>query len=227
MAKIIAHRGFAKINKENTIPAFEYAAKSKCFGIETDIHVTLDNQFVTFHDETTKRLCGRHIIVAKTNLEALQKIKIRHRHKRYQIPTLSEYLALCKKGNKRAVIEFKCDLTDEQLGLFVDIINKEFSVNDSIFISFTAEILKKLRVHFPDAKCQFLTYEFDDSVLGLLVQNKFDLDIHHKPVTKELVQKCHDAGVEINCWTINSKSALARFQKMGVDYITTNKDWDK
>jgi glycerophosphoryl diester phosphodiesterase len=32
----------------------------------------------------------------------------------------------------------------------------------------------------------------------------------------------HDNGLEINCWTVNSKERGEELAAMGVDYITTN-----
>ena len=46
----LVHRGLAKKSfKENTIKSFKYSFK-RGYGIETDLHVTKDNQLVCFHD---------------------------------------------------------------------------------------------------------------------------------------------------------------------------------
>lgn len=226
MVKIIAHRGFAKINKQNTVPAFEYAAKSGCYGIEADIHVTSDNYFVMFHDKKTTRLGGHYKVLAKSDLETIQKIKVPYRTKRLRIPMLSEYLAICKSGNKKAVMELKCELTDKQLQLLVNLVKSEFSVDESIFISFDAEVLKRLRTHFPKVPCQYVRRDFNDSDFEILVNNKFDLDVYYKNITEELVKKCHSAGIKVNCWTVNKKRVIKRLQQIGVDYITSDKVWD-
>lgn len=224
MAKIIAHRGFAKVNMQNTSAAFTHAAKSNAYGIETDIHVTADNHFVTFHDKKASRLAGKHKVLAKSNLEEIQKIVLRYRMQRHKIPMLSEYLAICKSGGKKAVMELKCDLSDEQFKLFADLVKTEFGTENSMFISFRAEVLQKLRMHFPKASCQYVCRNFDDLTLRILTQNRFDLDLFHKNVTEEVVKKCHDAGIKINCWTVNKKRVARRLQKMGVDFITTDID---
>ena len=54
--KMIAHRGLSGIERENTYPAFVAAGNRSYFGIETDVHVTLDGKFVIIHDETTERV---------------------------------------------------------------------------------------------------------------------------------------------------------------------------
>ena len=55
MVQHYIHRGLAKKNfKENTIKAFKFSFKKK-YGVETDLHVTKDKQFVCFHDFTLKK----------------------------------------------------------------------------------------------------------------------------------------------------------------------------
>ena len=59
-AKMIAHRGLSGIEKENTNAAFIAAGNRSYFGIETDVHKTVDGKFVIIHDDTTGRVrvCG-------------------------------------------------------------------------------------------------------------------------------------------------------------------------
>ena len=50
MSEHYIHRGLAKKSfKENTLSAFKYSFEKK-YGIETDLHVTKDNQLICFHD---------------------------------------------------------------------------------------------------------------------------------------------------------------------------------
>ena len=44
--KIIAHRGLSGIEKENTNAAFVAAGNRSYYGIETDVHKTLDGKYV-------------------------------------------------------------------------------------------------------------------------------------------------------------------------------------
>ena len=53
---IIAHRGLSGIEKENTNAAFVAAGNRSYYGIETDVHKTLDGRYVVFHDDTTGRV---------------------------------------------------------------------------------------------------------------------------------------------------------------------------
>ena len=52
---MVAHRGLSGIEKENTNTAFVAAGNRSYFGIETDVHKTLDGKYVVFHDDTTAK----------------------------------------------------------------------------------------------------------------------------------------------------------------------------
>ena len=56
----------------------------------------------------------------------------------------------------------------------------------------------------------------------MLKMHNLGLDIHHKTVTKELVDAVHSIGQEINCWTVDDPVEAMRVMDCGVDYITTN-----
>ena len=56
--KMVAHRGLSGLERENTCPAFVAAGNRSYYGVETDVHVTKDGQFVIIHDETTERVSG-------------------------------------------------------------------------------------------------------------------------------------------------------------------------
>lgn len=49
-AWVIAHRGAARLEPENTLPAFRRAMELGANGIETDVCVTSDGHFVVWHD---------------------------------------------------------------------------------------------------------------------------------------------------------------------------------
>ena len=56
--KIIAHRGLSGIEPENTNAAFVAAGNRSYFGIETDVHKTLDGEIVISHDAHLRRTAG-------------------------------------------------------------------------------------------------------------------------------------------------------------------------
>ena len=87
------HRGLAKKHlKENTVKAFKYSFKKK-YGIETDLHVTKDNQIVCFHDFNLKRKFKLNKKIKEINYFDLKKIS---KNKKIEIPLLKDLLKISK-----------------------------------------------------------------------------------------------------------------------------------
>ena len=70
----VAHRGCSGIEKENTNAAFVAAGNRSYFGIETDIHQTIDGKYVLFHDDTTKRVAIDNMVVEESTYETLRNL---------------------------------------------------------------------------------------------------------------------------------------------------------
>ncbi len=56
---LVAHRGGAALAPENTLVAFDGAARLGVDAFELDVHLTRDGEVVVFHDDETTRLTGR------------------------------------------------------------------------------------------------------------------------------------------------------------------------
>ena len=91
-----------------------------------------------------------------------------------------------------------------------------------IFISFSWENCVELRKQLPEQKIQFLISTFPDDLIQRLVDAKLDLDIHFKALTAENVKALHEAGIEVNCWTVDQPEDAEKLISYGVDYITSN-----
>ena len=90
----IIHRGLAKKTfKENSIKAFKFCFK-KNYGIETDLHTTLDNKIVCYHDFSLKRFKSKKLV---KNLKYKDINKIASKYKMH-IPTLNEVIKISKKN---------------------------------------------------------------------------------------------------------------------------------
>ena len=71
---IIAHRGGSIIFPENTMVAFDGAAKLGVDVIEMDFQLTSDNKLVTMHDDSVDRTTNGTGLVRAMNLEQIQNL---------------------------------------------------------------------------------------------------------------------------------------------------------
>lgn len=225
--KVVAHRGLSGIEKENTNAAFIAAGNRSYYGIETDVHRTLDGKFVCFHDDTTGRVAIDNMVIEETTFETLRKLLLTDRdgkkgREELRIPTLQEYIATCKRYEKTAVLELKNEFEKDDIAKICTEICELDYLDNVIFISFAFNNLVKLRELYPEQKVQFLLDDYYDELPELLKEHKFDLDIHYKALNKERIQILHENGIEVNCWTCDDKDAGEELAKWNIDYITSN-----
>lgn len=227
--KMVAHRGLSGIETENTCAAFVAAGNRSYFGIETDVHVTKDGHIVVIHDEFTQRVSNVNKEIEKCTLEELEKIVLKDLKydspaPRYdlRIPTVDDYISICKRYEKIAVLEIKNRFNKADIKKLIEKVKSYDYLDKTIFISFNWDNLCDIKQLLPNQKVQFLTSKCDDELIKELKKNKFDLDILYKSVTDELVAKLHKNGIEINCWTCDNLDDANLLVLMGVDYITSN-----
>ncbi len=225
--KMIAHRGVSGLECENTCAAFVAAGNRSYFGIETDTHVTSDGQLVIFHDDNTERVSGTNLEVEASTYAELSALRLFDKQtdlKRSDlvIPTLDEYIRICKRYEKVAVLELKNAMTREVCGRIADTIAGLEYLEQTVFISFSRQNCVYLRELLPNAKIQFLTTKWESEILEFMKEHRLDLDILHKRVTAELVELIHANGFEINVWTVDSPERAEELVDLGVDYITSN-----
>ena len=226
-AKTVAHRGVSGLERENTMAAFIAAGNRSHFGIETDVHRTRDGRFVVFHDDSALRLSGKDLVMEDTDFDVLRALPLSDRDGVFgrtdlRIPTLEEYIGVCRRYGKTAVLELKNRIPDEDVVRIVGIIRDLGWLPNVIFISFDLENLVTLRRLLPEQKLQYLVEETGEELLETLLREKLDLDILYTALTEEWVRRFLAAGIEINCWTCDDPGAAERLAAWGVQYVTSN-----
>ncbi len=227
--RMIAHRGLSGIEMENTCSAFVAAGNRSYFGIETDVHVTKDGQFIIIHDDTTRRVALDDLRVEESTYETLRSMRLldkdgKRGRKDLGLPSLREYIQICKKYEKVSVLELKNPMQPEQIDRIIDIIREEGWLEHTIFISFALSNMIHVRQVLPQQKAQYLIEGNPDwqEVLNALTTYSLDLDIHWQLMNEQRVRDVHALGKEVNVWTVNSVEDAQRLAQWGVDYITTN-----
>lgn len=231
-AKLIAHRGLSGIECENTNAAFVAAANRAYYGMETDVYVTRDGKFVLFHDGKTGRIADADISIERSRFKKLAALQLKNPRQHetengvirrdLRISTPEEYLSICKKYGKVAVIELKSAIAPAYIQKLIQLVEAFGYLDSTIFISFTWENLTAVRQLLPNQSVQVLTDKCNDALIEKLKTNAMDMDIHYKALTKELVQKLHESGIKVNCWTCDDPEAAKELIDWGVDYLTTN-----
>ena len=228
--KMIAHRGLSGLECENTAAAFIAAANRSYYGIESDVHVTADGKFIMHHDDTTGRVFTSDLKISQCSYKELSLLCAKQDGKAAPspfrrdlvIPTLEDYITICRRYSKTAVLEIKNEFTADNIHRLLEEIENLGFLENTVFISFVWENLIKIRTFKPHQALQFLTSSCEDGIIQKLIHHHIGLDAHFKSLTSDAVKRLHDVGLEVNCWTVNTTEDAEKLINLGVNYITTN-----
>lgn len=226
--KFIAHRGYSQIATENTIDAFEKAASERYFkGIECDIKITKDQKFVVFHDDNTKRLSKVNLVIKDSTYQELQAVNLKNKvtgkfDPTFKIPLFTEYLEICIKANKIAVVEIKAVLTAEQINNLYALIKDYNYLEKTTLISFDLNNLVLLRASDSKIKLEYLVEKFDDDLITVAKNFNLDFNFHKRIPNQKIIKELHKNNIKVNTYTVNSKRKKNQLKALKIDFITTD-----
>lgn len=224
--KLTAHRGFSGVAPENTLAAFEKAAEYNFYAAECDVHLTKDGVWVIYHDDNIFRLTNGFKNIAEATYSELQEYVIDNgvnvdNYPNQKIPTLEEYLVICKNMKIVPQIEIK-NGSKEKLQEILDLLDKYDLRQDAIIISFKSEMIKKVRELDENIELWYLVEEITEEAIKECVDNNYALAFNHKKNDDEIVKKASEFEIKLCSWTVDDLSQAERLYNLGVKYLTTN-----
>ena len=225
--KMVAHRGVSGLELENTCAAFIAAGNRSYYGVETDVHVTSDGQFIIIHDDNTGRVAVESMVVEESGYETLRSLQLKQKdgmmRTDLRLPSLEEYLTICKYYDKVCVLELKNPMPEEAVKGIIEACANVYCLEKMVFISFDFQNMLYIRKYAPNAEAQYLlAEEITQAHIDKLVQNNLDLDVHYLAMSEDLMKRLHESGIKVNCWTVDDPEIAERLVSWGIDYITSN-----
>lgn len=212
--EFIAHRGNGYY--ENSIESFSNS--TNFFGIECDVRITKDKKLIINHDSNIKFDNNKQLTINESTLSELTTYKIQNK---YRLCSFKEYLQICKKLNKTAIIELKVEFTDEEIDVILSEINEYYSKNKCIIISFEKSNLLKLK-NKTNIPLQLLFNNNVNENVQFCIDNKIHASMDYKIIYRNVVNKLHSHGLKVGAWTVNDFFNNFRMKNLGVDYITSD-----
>lgn len=227
---IYAHRGASGYAPENTLEAFELAAKQGAYGVELDVHITADGCLVVAHDETVNRCSNGTGLIAEMTLSELKALRFNKTFPEYTnatIPTFREVLQLLAPTGLHVNVELKNSLIDypDLERRCVEEAAKEGMLERLIFSSFNHYSMLRLKALDKSLRCGLL-YECT-MVRPWEYAVSLGMDALHPHFSEVLVpggecEAAHAVGLEVNPWTVNDEKKLKDVISAGADRIITN-----
>jgi glycerophosphoryl diester phosphodiesterase len=158
---VMAHRGNRVLCPENTMAAFHQALVDGADIIETDLHLTADQEFVCIHDSTVDRTTSGSGAVAGMTLAQLQRLSASCGHPGFRhetVPTLGE-LASVLPNDVALALELKTDrfLEGAVCRRLVEDLARHGVRDRTVVLSFSLDRVRAIKLVAPDIAMGWIT----------------------------------------------------------------------
>lgn len=227
--EIFAHRGSSGTHPENTLAAFQEAARLPISGVELDVHLTKDGEIVVIHDERIDRTSTGSGLVKEMTLEQLKSYDygswFSDAFKGERIPTLEEVFQVFDNTNHRINIEIKSDVyAYEGLEEKVIALIEQYGFEKRVILSsFNHEAIRKVKQLAPTLPTAALFMEALVEPIAYMERVPTDgLHLYrpaaHHPFVKEVLAQ----GMPVRVFTVNKQKDVEKMQEIGVHAIFTD-----
>ena len=226
MTLVIAHRGASAYAPENTLAAFELAARQGADMIELDVQRSADGVLVIFHDDTTERWDRRARLVSECTLAELLALDIGGA----KLATLAETCVFAREHSMRMNVELK----GAGFGAEVVQMLRAERVEELVLISsFVEAALIEIAAASPALPRAYLmgTESYNPTVRARegwpfsALQRTGSAAWHpayELPLLTWLIPRVRKAGFQVNVWTVDDVAWMRKLVMLGVEGIITN-----
>jgi glycerophosphoryl diester phosphodiesterase len=219
MTLVFAHRGASVAEAENTLAAFRVAVAMGADGVELDVRRTADGDLAVHHDAHLAD--GRAVVeVVAGDLPP-------------EVPSLAAAVEAC--GDLVVNIELK-DLPGEPghdpshplVEAVLAVVADADLGPRALISSFDVTAVDRVRALAPGVETAFLALTPPDPRAGAALVERCRRHGHrvvhpfHGGVTAELLERCAEAGLTVNTWTVDDPGRIVELAALGVDGIVTN-----
>ena len=197
-------------------------------GLEIDVKTTSDGVCVCWHDDDLSRV-GHNITIANTKWDDLKDLTLTQTRSGVtytgKLCSVDRYLEICKENNIFPIIELKwaSGINNNDMSWFpklYTLIQKHDMVDKAYILTSMQKSLEYVRTNYPALKCQFLCYEVTEARYEWCKTWGINPSVQTGGLSKYMARKCHDAGMEVACWTVNSEASYLQHGELGCTTMT-------
>lgn len=228
--RVFAHRGLSARYPENTLEAFEAAARAGASWLEFDVDVTADGVAVIIHDDDVARTTSGSGDVNELTSEYIRGLDAGEWKGMpgAKVPTLAETVELMNRLGLSANVELKgpragvaaCQRQIEEVGKALAAVDPRCEL---IVSSFNHLLLDRFHQAFPQYPIGLL-WEVVPEDWKSCAEIAGASAIHPgvKGLRAEQVRAMRDAGYDVNVWTVNDIDIARQLRDAGATGIFTD-----
>jgi glycerophosphoryl diester phosphodiesterase len=207
--------------------AFERAVDDGADGIELDLRLTADRQWVVHHDAAIP-VGGEPLRIADLSADDVAKLSVGPG--RAPIPTLAEFL---RWGNRKD-LSLTLDIKDKDgTAELIAAIEASGSSSVPVCSTFHRPVLLELKRLRPTWQAVWILGDLRWRLARRLLSGRFlrwaqsqclsGLHLHERWVTPRLVHAAKRSGLTVGVWTVDDPARISVLALLGIDSIITNR----
>ncbi len=222
----VNHRGYSVIAPENTLPAYILSKKMGFNYVETDISFTSDGIPMLLHDSSIDRTSNGSGLLSQMTYEQVRQYDFGSwKSSDYAgtiIPTLAEFLELCKSIMLHPYLELKSDeaYTQAQIQQIVDIVASYGLKGKVSYISFNSTYLGYVKDYDAEARLGFLKTAYApgdvETCNGLKTPTNnvfYDAAYYDNNITQAMCNAFMAESIPVEAWTVNTADTIIGLNK--------------
>jgi len=237
--KVIAHRGNKNVAPENTLVAFESAARAGADMIETDIYPCATGEIVIMHDDDvsgTTNGIGNITELSFKDISSLDAgVKFAPAYAGQRVPTLQQLLDFYQRyPTLELLLEFKGIWSDADAKRVADAVFAAGIQNRIVVESFYPQTVAALQKVAPDLPRGLLVEP--DTLAQIIAAHGDPIKLCHElgatylnpgmevlNADSEFIQRAHNAGLGVMVWTANQPEQWEMLLANGVEAACTDR----
>lgn len=222
----VNHRGYSTVAPENTLPAYILSKNMGFNYVETDISFTSDGVPMLLHDATIDRTSnGSGTLSQMTYAQVRQYDFGSWKSAEYAgtvIPTLAEFLALCKAIMLHPYLELKSNgnYTQAQIQQIVDMVEAYGLKGKVSYISFSSTFLGYVKNYDDQARLGLLKSSYASGDVATCTALKttnnkvfYDVGYYNDAITQAVCNAFMAEDIPVEAWTVNSADIMLGLNK--------------
>ena len=220
---VTAHRGSARAAPENTMAALQRAIRDDADFAEIDVQETEDGVIVLLHDTDLRRVAGVDRNVWEVTWDEIRELDVgswfSDEFASERVVTLAEAMEAAR-GRIRLNIELKLHGHNRALEAEVVRIVRDASFGDECIVtSLDYGAIQEVARHDNRLRRGLIV----TAAIGDPTAVDADvLAVNAQTVTRDLIARAHEAGMEVHVWTVNDPEQMLTMIHLGVDNILTS-----
>lgn len=209
------------------MPAFERAVADGADGIEFDVRVSKDKQWIVHHDAEVVE-DGQRIRIADATVTEIARLRVGPG--RDPIPRLDDFLLWAREQRIPLVFDIKDQTAITEL---VATVERAGMTNPTIFTSFHRSVLKELeglRPEWPrglivgDPRSHLARRFLLGSLLRWSRRHRMtSLHLEEHWVVPSILARMRESGLRLAVWTVDDPVRISLLAQFGIDAVITNK----